>query len=535
MQIIKLDPNTLLANLDKAKYKLNETNNFYPIFSYRGKEECNYNGARLIARPSLGSVEAPAAWEWFFAVYESVNTAVKSSISRNRKLNEFENTFIDLYSMYVSSVSGVNHIREDVGEVEPFLHNLNYVGEKSFNQLLENYCDIIRKKDIKGGKNLSLFTKAFLTGLADWCTKQKGRFPTLEDLIGDVHLQVDGIMVNGFSYKKTDEASSQLTIDPYSWEDLVAVEEGVEFIQQMISYVLCYKPEHKINPKLEDITWQILLYGDPGTGKTSILQAAITQLTKDCGELGIPFRTEQYSNSDKNEYFGKSPKILKQKIERAKDPSGIGCFFSEDFDLVFSSRKDMDSSKANEDILNEMMNQMQGAGVTYFGNSLMLFTSNFSEHSDAALYSRLHPIEIKGPRSSAEFSKLFIIKAKRGLKEGYISISKQDLERIGEFCESRDFRGRNLAKVVKRANGCAHNKKVPLAVCKLPLQELEKVLREKYTTKVTFLVISSLLEQEAQAIEHYKKSEYMGRLQERVQFHDIEKKAKKIVYDNESP
>lgn len=144
--------------------------------------------------------------------------------------------------------------------------------------------------------------------------------------------------------------------------------------------------------------------GNPGTGKTTLIQM-IAGLTHDyCKVAGIPFRYENFGPDQIDSYQGKSGQNAKAFINAVLDPAAIGFGTIDDIDQVAGKRGDRQSSAGQQEVTAVLMEAFAGAGTIVRGNATFGMFSNYPENVDDALRQRAGArFLIDGPQTREDY------------------------------------------------------------------------------------------------------------------------------------
>ncbi len=137
----------------------------------------------------------------------------------------------------------------------------------------------------------------------------------------------------------------------------------------------------------------ILLYGDPGTGKTMLARAL-------AGESRAAFLVESAS-SFVTKWVGSGPENVRNLFARARRyaPSII---FIDEIDAIGKKREGGPSSRPQEETLNALLTEMDGFGTSTTRPVVVLAATNLVEHLDEALKRRFdREIEVDKPDRGA--------------------------------------------------------------------------------------------------------------------------------------
>uniref|UniRef100_A0A914DWK8 vesicle-fusing ATPase n=2 Tax=Acrobeloides nanus TaxID=290746 RepID=A0A914DWK8_9BILA len=216
------------------------------------------------------------------------------------------------------------------------------------------------------------------------------------------------------------------------WSDIAGLEGAKEALKEAV--ILPIKFPHLFTGQRKP--WRgILLFGPPGTGKSHIAKAVVTEAQ------GSTFFSIS-SSVLVSKWLGESEKLVKQLFEmaRAHKPSII---FIDEIDSLTSSRSDTESESARR-IKTEFLVQMQGVGNDNDG-ILVLGATNIPWVLDAAIRRRFEKrIYIALPDTNA----------RRGIFHLHVGdtpncLTEDDYKKLAEKTEG--FSGHDICIVVRDA------------------------------------------------------------------------------------
>jgi len=181
----------------------------------------------------------------------------------------------------------------------------------------------------------------------------------------------------------------------------------------------------------------ILLYGDPGTGKTMLARAL-------AGECNVTFMVESATNFV-TKWVGSGPENIRNLFARARRYAPTILFIDE-IDAVGKKRQGEASSRAQEETLNAILTEMDGFGAPASKPVVVLAATNFVQHLDEALKRRFdREIEVDKPDKASRLA--FLRKRLQGSPNRQVSDAV--VERIAGQSANRTIA--DLERVVQMA------------------------------------------------------------------------------------
>jgi len=206
-------------------------------------------------------------------------------------------------------------------------------------------------------------------------------------------------------------------------EDIVGNRLAKTKIIRYIDRLALYDRQEQKNPimALGGLSWTNLFDGPPGTGKSSMFRLAMTRLSDRAQALGVPFNIITVDQSIKDEFYGKTGKILLQRLEQTQDPAALSIVIFDDIDLLTSARGD--AQGADNDINNIIMQYLDGVFTVRRGNVINFAASNKPTGLDSAMRNRFSDrLLVDGPVAAEDFADMFHIVAENMIKHRLIDI-----------------------------------------------------------------------------------------------------------------
>jgi len=220
-------------------------------------------------------------------------------------------------------------------------------------------------------------------------------------------------------------AAQAITFTPIRPQEIVGNRNAKRKIVRYVQRLALYDPIKQMNPILElgGLAWTSLYDGLPGTGKSSLFRLAMTQLKELSDQIGFKFAIFTVDQSIKDEYYGKTGKILLQRLSVTQNPALVSLGILDDIDLLTSSRDD--AQGADNDINNILMQYLDGAFTVRRGNVVNFAASNKPTGLDDALRNRFNDrLLIDGPSTAEDFADICLILAGKMFEKNLVKIEK---------------------------------------------------------------------------------------------------------------
>jgi len=452
---------------------------------------------------SASSLETAAfcdSIENFLATYKTIAETLEGNSYLDGKLDK-RRTFINLFATYAGAASSLSRLKKISNgkgkEKKNFSFQADYTqGSYSFiDQLLVPFVGYINR--VKNSEELVDFASSYFESVLEE-TENFAKNPEYENLtqqISDLHLQINGITLNGFNYTSFTPKSYSFST---SLEEIVGNQEMISTLKRGIQNLLKYDSKTKQNIMLTEFDGfqrTFTFYGQPGTGKTITIEAMLNYATKLSHKASKPLVIENITNSFKSEYYSKSVQNLKEVFDRIKDGNESYLVILEDIDTILFSRDELKNRPEDKAILGTIMNYLEGIEAPKNGNDLIIVTTNNPELIDNALFSRLSEsiINVPGPQTQEDYEKLCKIKLRKSIANNLVELAEKEWKQVGKQCMQQEFTGRDIKNLSKSILSKIYDVNEPEEILSLNPEQQKQALLKVYA-RADFNVISEEIE-----------------------------------------
>lgn len=249
-------------------------------------------------------------------------------------------------------------------------------------------------------------------------------------------VEADDLTISGFDM---DEASAvtRVEVQVKRPEEVVGNHIAKFESMRLAQRLVCYDMARQKNPfvDLGGFSFSFIGDGSPGTGKTTLIQMTVTQLTDTCKALGLPLRYLNFSIDEISDYQGRSGQNAKRFCRTVIDPKCIGFGTIDDVDQVCGNRNDKNASAGQLEVTAVFMQELAGPNTIVRGNATFGLFSNYPEKVDDALRQRTQArFLVNGPQTLEDFTDLmYLLLAKtweQPLGKGYEPFTTQQIKKV---------------------------------------------------------------------------------------------------------
>ncbi len=238
-------------------------------------------------------------------------------------------------------------------------------------------------------------------------------------------IEPEGVRIAGFELTE-DRVAGDIQVPVKRPEDVVGNHVAKLEACRIAQRLACYDLERQSNPFVElgGFVFSFIADGNPGTGKTTLIQMIVTLLREYTAVAGLPLRYENFSVDQISDYQGRSGQNAKRFCETVLDPRVVGFGTIDDVDQVCGQRGDKNASAGQLEVTAVFMQQLGGALTVVRGNASFGLFSNYPEKVDDALRQRAQSrFLVDGPKTREDFTDLLHILLHRNfelpLGDGY--------------------------------------------------------------------------------------------------------------------
>jgi SpoVK/Ycf46/Vps4 family AAA+-type ATPase len=279
---------------------------------------------------------------------------------------------------------------------------------------------------VENGADLLNLTRDYFTAARDQVMAAAESHPAeLLDQVEGAPFRIGDIELRGFTFS-AEQKSVKVEFTPVLPEQIVGNTSAKRALIRYVDRLALYDAARGFNPILElgGLPSTVLFDGFPGTGKSSLFRMAMTRMSTRGEQVGLPVRFVSIDPGIKDEYYGKTAKLLTEKLALARDKGALTLVFFDDIDLLLLARGDPGLGGSDKDVLNITMQFLDGAFTVNSGNAQTYAATNEPTATDSALRQRFHHREaIYGPEDWDDYAALIGIKLAHQIKNGLVKVS----------------------------------------------------------------------------------------------------------------
>jgi len=366
---------------------------------------------------------------------------LKEENSRSILTGEAKTEYAELRATqtYFSAFTMANFLQAKIGDAQDS-HGADFDSKIALkdpmlliNQFLYEFCQVVDARN-PDDEALQGIVKTFALSFIDALRPFEHALVGTESILSSQYrTDLWDFEVDGFELS-SEAKSSNLTMVFKKPEEVIGNRVAKYQMKKLAKMMMCYDFKAQQNPfnELGGFIFTFMGDGNPGTGKTTLIQMLCGLLNDYCQVAGYPFYYENFSVDQIDSYQGKSGQNAKQFIRNVMNPKAI-CFGTiDDIDQIAGKRGDKQSSGGQQEVTAVFMESFAGANTVVRGNCTVGMFSNYPENVDAALRQRAGArYLIDGPKTSDDFTDLFalLLKSRAEIEVGNVDLySTQQIE-----------------------------------------------------------------------------------------------------------
>lgn len=229
-------------------------------------------------------------------------------------------------------------------------------------------------------------------------------------------------------------------------KEIVGNKEGIDAVETEICSLMHYDSDRKENPA-DEFRQYLLFTGKPGTGKTMLANYGMTlanaigkRYDKEASLVELDFEDRYQYGPVEN---------LRSQLREISFNNQIYVLFIDEIDTKIPNRKD-GLKDHQKQVAGEFLRFRGEAGYVNNRNFMIFATSNSPNDIDPAVLSKFEILNIPGPTSGKERTKILYNLMRKGINEGYVKI--RDWDKIENVLDQYELNGRDLKNISTRAN-----------------------------------------------------------------------------------
>jgi len=217
------------------------------------------------------------------------------------------------------------------------------------------------------------------------------------------------------------------------WNEIVGNDEAKDRLKSAIDMLFLYDPPTKRNPILQQgghFPRSIVLHGNPGSGKTSALKAAISHAKTLALSTGKPLWFQDLRECVKE---GRVAESVDLYINEATSPERINVLLADDVDALNSRKPGFTAGGSS--IIEYFLGRLEES-KPYRGNWIVLYTTKNFQELEPAIRERIStlPVRCHGPQTIEHYIQIARVVADKSLEAGDLEVSQEEWTQIGALC-----------------------------------------------------------------------------------------------------
>lgn len=197
--------------------------------------------------------------------------------------------------------------------------------------------------------------------------------------------------IEGLSWKAAKRGGSKAAIVVKKPHEIVGNRVAKAQATKLAKMLASFDFKERKNPFVElgGFLFTVMGDGEPGTGKTSLIQMTCGLLQDYCGVAGYEFAFENFSVDQISDYQGRSAHNARQFVNRILDPSKVSFGSIDDIDQIAGKRdNEKNTSVGQQEVTAVLMNAFDGVDTRVLGNCAFGMFTNYPDKVDDALRQR---------------------------------------------------------------------------------------------------------------------------------------------------
>src|SRR3989338_4822446 len=248
-----------------------------------------------------------SSMESFLGTYKTVKDAIQSNgfVAIDGNLDA-RSSFLDIFALYAGAAEGAEQIKKVSSEKKdlPKKHPIGF-GNGSYTLIDDLITTLINgiKFGAKNSSELAAIANDYFSWILEETAKEakNEKYSAFSAQVSELHLQVNSLTINGFAYTAKREVEEYFLNVP---EDEIVGRTNRRLLSALktgIENILCYDSKTKRNAFREQVGFPktYIIFGEPGTGKSITIAAAISYGKRLAMEVGKEIVVENIGNAFK--------------------------------------------------------------------------------------------------------------------------------------------------------------------------------------------------------------------------------------------
>ncbi len=382
-----------------------------------------------------------------FSLFYQMHALLEDKVNEMKEINNQDKiVFLNSYATFASSsyINSQLNLLDDEKEPLPVdgLQPIRFdiTKDDEINMMAARYYGVInsgkRNNNFEEDTDIPRISYTVFKKFQDDSLASKDKLnPKLVDLIKDANFKIaDKFTLSGFETNFEDKSKPKFEFVKVYPNQIAGNVEAKKEIRRDMDRMALYDRLIGRNPILESggLSWSVLLDGLPGTGKSSLFKMAMTLLKERYDQVNEYWKTKNIPSiepnyifidpSIKDEYYGKTGRILLERLAPANSKDGLHLVIIDDIDLLVGDR-DSKEGGANKDILNILMQYVDGAKTVIKGNAQLYAATNDPAGLEGALRQRfMARYLVDGPVTWYDFADITYDKLKKLISKGIVPL-----------------------------------------------------------------------------------------------------------------